>query len=815
MKPRLLPAVFLACLLAAVALIGSVGMVQADGIIIPPPCADDRCPPPPPCVPEWCPPPPRPIAQLVVKYHRVQATITDQLATTRVDQVFANPNSWDIEGTYIFPLPPGAVATGLKLWVDGEPVEGRLLDATEARRLYEQTVYALRDPALLEYSGRGALQLSLFPIPAGGERRIQVEYTQALPAEGGLVRYTYPLNTEKFSAQPLEQVSVQVEIRDNNGLRTVYSPTHPVEIRRDDLQRATVSYEAENVLPDSDFTLFFSTGGETGLHLLTFRDPGDPQDADGYFLLLLASGALQDAPAVPKDLLLVLDRSGSMEGEKFRQAQEALRYILQRLNPEDRFYLQSFSSSVQAFDTRLRPASDVSEAIGWVDRLGASGSTDINRALLDAAAAGSQLADPTRPLYMVFLTDGLPTSGEVQTQMILDNFLRAAPSNLRMFVFGVGYDVDTVLLDNLSSDHDGKSSYIRPGEPLGEKLSAFYESISRPVLTDLELDFGGLGVYDLYPNPLPDLFAGSQVLVAGRYREGGTTTLTVRGRSGAALQTLTYTAQPFAVDSRTDDAALGAIARIWASRKIGALLNQIRLSGADEETVAQIVRLSVRFGIVTPYTSYLVDEPMPLGAESQRKIAEDAYSQIQAAPMEVSGQNAVERAAQEGELQAAQAAPANPGSQDRPGANAIRIAAGRTFVYTQNGWTDTTYDPQTMTPVELVFLSDEYFRTAQSRPDLAAAFALGEQVIVVSDGKAYRVSASPDHDNTGVPSATLPPVEVQPSATPRPAAQSDQPTVTPPPARNPAGDPTGGCPPVLMLAGLAVIVSLLTKKRDN
>jgi Ca-activated chloride channel homolog len=201
--------------------------VSADGIIIPepPPCRGGDCPPFPF-------PHPRPISQLVIRYHHVDVKIEDQLAVTHVDQVFYNPNDWAVEGTYMFPLPLDAVVTQFILWVDGEPVEGKVLDAQEARRTYEEIVSSLRDPALLEYIGRGALQASIFPIPPKGERKIELQYTQALPADRGLINYVYPLNTEKFSALPLESVVVRVEIESSQPVRAVYSPSHPVNIDR-------------------------------------------------------------------------------------------------------------------------------------------------------------------------------------------------------------------------------------------------------------------------------------------------------------------------------------------------------------------------------------------------------------------------------------------------------------------------------------------------------------------------------------------------------------------------------------------------------
>ena len=223
MKPRfLVPIFFCVALLVAI-----VQPVLADGIIIPTVCPEGRCPPPPPiCDPGPC---PRPMAQLNVKYHHVSVKIDNQLAITHVDQVFYNPNDWPIEGSYIFPLPAGAAINQFILWVDGKPVEGKILDAKQARSTYEEIVRSMRDPALLEYIGQGAVQANIFPIPPKGERRIELEYSQVLPSENGLVRYVYPLNTEKFSKQPLETVSVKVEIPTTSQSGRYIPPVIPLQ----------------------------------------------------------------------------------------------------------------------------------------------------------------------------------------------------------------------------------------------------------------------------------------------------------------------------------------------------------------------------------------------------------------------------------------------------------------------------------------------------------------------------------------------------------------------------------------------------------
>ncbi len=716
MKHRWVGALFLVFVLFA----GIYSPVKADGIIIPEPL---------PCPGGDC---PLPMQQLTIRYHHVTVTIEDQIATTHIDQVFVNPNEWTVEGTYIFPLPQDAAVSHFTLWVDGEPVEGKVLDRDQARQMYEAIVREMRDPALLEYMDRGAVQARIFPIPPQGERRIELEYQQVLTAENGLVRYSYPLNTEKFSAEPLESVKVSVEVRSSTPVRAVYSPSHTIDVSRQGEMAFTASYEAANVRPDTDFALYYSLGESQAFHLFSYRDPQDPTDPDGFFLLLLAPQPGGTAQQVSKDVLLVLDRSGSMEGEKFQQAQAALRYILQHLNPGDRFYLETFSSNLAAYANGLRPAEEAGQAIAWVNQLGAAGSTDINRALLDAAS----VTDAERPTYLIFLTDGLPTEGVTAPDAIIVNFQQAAPNHLRLFAFGVGYDVDTFLLDSLAQEHHGLSTYVRPGEALDEILSSFYERISTPVLTDVSIDFGDLAVYDVYPQPLPDLFAGSQVVVVGRYRRGGAAALTVSGQANGEWQEFRYPDQLFTQDSREATDALDNLPRLWATRKIGYLLNQIRLSGADPETVDQIVRLSIRYGIVTPYTSYLVTEPMPLGATNQQELAQEAYEQMQAmATAPASGQAAVERAAEQGALSQADVAPAAPADSQ----SVVRTVGSRTFVLKDEVWVDTQYDPEQMQAQPVPFLSPAYFELADRREDVAAALALGERVILVVDGSAYEV----------------------------------------------------------------------------
>jgi Ca-activated chloride channel family protein len=764
-----------AAVLAIVVLLGTARPAMADGIIIPDP-------------PPWPEPPLLRETWLTIRYHRVTVTIEDQVAVTRVEQEFLNEHEWEAEGTYVFPLPEGAAVSEFVMWVDGRPVEGEILPADEARKIYEDIVRRRRDPALLEYVGRSAVQARIFPIPPGGSRRIELEYSQVLPVENGLVRYVYPLDTEKFSARPLEEVSVHVEIRSRDAMRAVYSPTHQdrVYVERDGDYRAVVGYEETDVLPEDDFELVYTVSQEdVGLNLLTYRDP---ELAEGFFLLLVAPTVeVDEAQVIPRDVILVLDTSGSMDGEKIEQAQEALVYVLEHLNPEDRFNVIAFSTGLRPYARGLRPASEAREAAAWVKQLEAVGGTDINRALLEALAQTGE-----RPTVLIFLTDGLPTEGVTEIDQILSNVEATAPANVRLFPFGVGDDVNTILLDTLAEQHRGATGYVRPHERIDEEVSGFYARIKTPVLADVELDFGDVLVEDTYPYPLPDLFAGTQLILVGRYRlpspgggAGGGGRITLAGTVNGERQEFTYEGL-FRAEGGDE-----FIPRLWATRKIGHLLTQIRLHGEREEWVDAVVELSVRYGIITPYTSFLIDEDDIL-TDAGREEAAERYAAQPTAP--AVGAPAAEKAETEADMRGAESI-GGGGMMPEEAAQVVRMAGSKTFVLQRGVWTDTAFDPSRMSTVEVGFGTDAYFDLLAARPEWGEYLALGERVIFVAEGTAYEVVEGEGEA-----------VEIPPADTPEPGEPTLEPTRTARPTATPApGGETTTEPGSGLCAGAAVM----------
>lgn len=735
---------------------------------------------------------------LRIAYQRVNVTIADQVAVTHIDQLFVNDNDWMLEGTYLFPLPAGAAVSQLTMWVDGVPIEAKILAKEEARAIYDEIVRQLRDPALLEYVGSSAIQANVFPIPAHAERRIEIEYSQVLPADNGLIHFTYPQSTHLYTNTPLDEQSIRVELASQEAIRAIYSPSHAVSIDRDGEFRALVGYEASRVTPDQDFELYYTVSPENiGLNLLSYKEAGQ----DGFFLLLVAPTIeVNPDEVVSKDLVIVLDTSGSMEGQKLSQAKAAVRYVIDHLNPTDRYNIVTFSTGVRSFMPELTPAASRVDYAGFIDNLEAVGGTNISLALLEAVGQ----ADAERSLTILFLTDGLATEGITDTPNLLDAIDQAAPTNVRLFAFGVGDDVDTILLDSLAANHRGATTYVRPHQAVDEAVSSFYAKVSTPVLADVRLTVDGVTVEQLYPATLPDLFAGTQLIIAGRYREGGPATITLSGQVNGQPQSFTYSDNLF-----RDSGGDAFIPRLWATRAIGHLLNEIRLHGENAELVQSIVNLSIRYGIITPYTSYLIKEDDIFSQTGRESVIEEAAANL-AAPKEASGEAAVDAASMAGALSEAgvpMAIPTIVVSEAENGVAAaaqemVRLVGSKTFVYRQGVWTDTAFDADAMQPHSITFASDAYFDLLTAIPELGQYLALGEQLLVVHEQTAYQV---------------IPGAETAPQPTAANGEPATEVTPTSPPATAPAtpAADAGICPTALLVPLILLSAGILTRRRRS
>ena len=720
-------------LLSVPLLLSIAASAAAQGVIVPGPC--DRCPD------RSRPLPPLP-RSLPIKSIKIDTKIASQVATTHVEQVFRNDTNATLEGIYFFPIPEQATVTEFAIWDGDRRLVGEVRSREEARRIYDEIVRRQRDPGLLEYAGKDLFQASIFPIPPHSDKKLEITYSQILKAESGTVAYRYPLGTGRQAAQ-IGTVSGRIELESKDPLRNLYSPTHAVEVKRNGDRRSVVTFESGK--DPQDFQLFYGLSREDfGVTLLTHREPGK----DGYYLLMISpKDDWSEQEYTAKDIVFVLDTSGSMaEAGKMEKARAALLYGVRILRPQDRFNIVSFAGEERLMESRMIAADEQGRKRGeaFAQSLRSAGGTNINEAL---QAAMRQFETNNRPKMIVFMTDGLPTVGITNAEQIIGNARTARRPGLRLFTFGVGYDVNTALLDKLAAENGGVADYIEPKEDLEVKVSNFFAKVNYPVLTDLKLDMAGVETDLVYPRALPDLFRGSQITLIGRYRnpiDMDFVRLQLAGNAGGANKRFFYNNLRFAMREDEND----FLPRLWATRRVGWLMEQVRSNGEQQELRDEIVDLGTRYGIVTPYTSYLALEPGAVTRDvtssqpaNRGFSAGQVFSNAPAAPK-------AEARANTGAGAVAQSKRARE-QQDtvivemESPSSAIRTVGSKTFYLVDGVWTDSEVKAGAKLPETTVkFGSDEYFALLKQKPRLAEFLSLGERVVVVFEGRIYRVNAA-------------------------------------------------------------------------
>jgi Ca-activated chloride channel family protein len=748
----------------------------------------------PPRVYQFCP--------LEITKHHASVRINDQIAFTSIEQEFYNPNAQRVEGTFLFPVPKGAQIKKFAMEIDGKPVEAELMSADKARGIYEDIVRKLKDPALLEYAGQDVFKVRIFPIEPRSTKRVSLSYNQLLKSDSGLIGFSYPLNTEKFSAKPIPTVSLKVDVETRRPLKSIYSPSHNVEIKRHGGNKAIVGYEAKDVKPDTDFQLFFAPEeDEIGVNLMAYKTGSD----DGYFLLLASPGVdMKDKNVMSKDVVFVLDTSGSMAGKKLDQAKKAMLFCVENLNDADRFEVIRFSTETEPIFNKLTEASKAnrSKAVDFIKDLKPIGGTAIDDALKKALAlrSGGGRREETssekseilprvganseneRPFVVIFLTDGLPTIGTTSEDQIVGNVKSNSGGNVRVFCFGIGQDVNTHLLDKITEETRAFSQYVLPEEDIEVKVSNFFAKIKDPVLTSPSLAFtGDIRAARLYPSSLPDLFKGEQLVLAGRYTGKGASAVIIEGTVNGEKRKFTYEVK-FPDETTEHD----FIPRLWATRRVGYLLEEIRLHGENSELKEEVTELARKYSIVTPYTAYLIVEDearrgVPILSQSLPRLQEDAaarsrfggYSDslmreryglgpvtqsrselaFKSANASADAISAGGAEAQRGLVAAAPAVSATRGGgagSQRAGQGEAgkvseytqqsRFVGGRSFYQNGNQWIDATIQKlKEPKRIRVQLNSKEYFDLVAKKPEAVPWLALGQNVQFALSDTVYEI----------------------------------------------------------------------------
>ena len=701
----------------------------------------------------------------------VKVSINDQVARTYIKQVFANDTDRNLAGTYLFPLPADTTFSSFSLHIDGKPVEGKILEAEAARQEYEEIVRRMVDPGLLEYADYKTVRARIFPIPPHGTKTVELEYTQLLQAENGMLKYNYPLKSEG-QTDPVEEIKLTADISSKQGLRSIWSPSNQITLDRSTNNHAKITLLEKDAVPDKDFLLCYSVSDkDLAANLLTHKNP----DQDGYFLLTLAP-PLHAKNTISKDIVFVVDTSGSMQGDKIEETKRAIKNVLKALSPDDRFGIIQFNTDVEYFKSSLLSASAENKQLAnsFVDDLDARGGTNISYALQTGCGMLNEASQ--RPAYLILMTDRQPTVGETSEAKILKSI--TPKREVRIFDFGVGYDVNTRFLNKLAQDHHGTSQYVEPNENLEIAVANFYEKIKSPFLTDVKLEYSGIQTKDIYPREVKDIFAGSQLMLLGKYKTSGKCSVKLTGKINGVEKSYS-----FPLNFQPEETGNTYLPRLWAMRRIGYLTDIAHDNGNSAEVIDEIVSLSKTYGIITEFTSFLVTDPSenvrlghlamhspapfigrrkasPMSVHGlliqdhrvssslaaapgfggfmfeskaqQMNVAADIFDNSIAKP---SGLPAVSMAKSVNALKQSEYIASR--KQD---AGVLKTIEDKTFYLHDGTWVDSAIDLAHLPKAkEIVFASKDYFDLIHSMPAIAKYLSVGNQVLLQFKGQFYKI----------------------------------------------------------------------------
>jgi Ca-activated chloride channel homolog len=662
----------------------------------------------------------------------VRVTVDGRAARVEVEERFRNAGSRVAEGSYLYPMPGEAVFTNFSLWMGDQEVRGETMNAEQARTIYEEIVRRRKDPALLTFAGHGLVRAQVFPIEPGDTRKVVLRYTQLLTRAGDALRLRYSFGNRGSTAA----IGYRVTVTNAAGYGTPYSPTHRIDTRRSG-ERLEISLADQAV---GQLELFLPLRqGLVGTSLVTHAPGGE----DGYFMLLLAPAVAEEGAGVPRDLTLVVDVSGSMSGTKLEQAKEALNQALGTLGSKDRFRVIAFSSQVRRFRDGFVPATrdNLTAAREFVDGLGADGGTNIAGALeaaLDTPSNGERLS------MVIFMTDGLPSIGEQAPDRIAEQ-AAGRIGRTRVFTVGIGHDVNTYLLDRLALRGRGTSEYVTPGSNVETAMGSLFSKLRYPALVDLRIAETPVTLSQTLPAQLPDLFYGEELVVFGRYKGHGSGTIVVTGERNGKPERIPVSAA-FSPSEPGND----FIPKLWAARQVGDLTRQIRLEGASSSLVDQVRQLGLRYGILTEYTSYLVQEPTAIARPGTPVPLEEDQMGGSRNSAAQTGTRAFERAKTSAKLSdskslaAAEAAASDRlESLSREGAVApeTRRAGGRLFVRRGRVWTDVAQADR-ITLTDVAAYSKAYFELVRLLPEVAPCLSVGEEILIAGRSASVRIGPS-------------------------------------------------------------------------
>ena len=563
---------------------------------------------------------------LPLEHTAVHAQVIGPLATVVVTQRFGNPLKEAAEMDYLFPLPAEAVVTGFEIQIGARRVQGDLQEAKTARKSYQTARDAGQRSGLLEQRRPNLVAVRLANVQPGETILATMRYQERLKFDDDSYEFIFPMGiTPRYDSPqhpsesqgvhaPLAKadekiglVDIQVAVDAGVSLvREPVSPSHPLVLARIDERRFQVRLSAETI-PDHDFVLRYAVAGQQAAAAAWVS--AEP-DEDMFLACLLPPRLEEDSQPAPREFIFVLDRSGSMSGEPIAQARNALRACLRTLNPQDSFRILLFDNELEWY--RPEPVAVTQAGLDEADRylagVSGRGGTEIIRAI---EAALSAAGDASRTRYVVFLTDGAVSAEERALERV-----RAMMAGARLFTFGIGPSVNRALLSRMAGLGRGRAEFLQLDEDIEGAIIRFQDSVSFPLVTDLQLTWENAKAWDLYPPQLPDLYAGQAVALSGRLtrQSNGPARLILKGQRGG---------QPVEVVV-TLPAASGhepAIGRLWAQARLFDLLEQMAVTPDKADRLrAEIVGLALAHNLASPYTSFVAIDQEQTAAGEQLKV---------------------------------------------------------------------------------------------------------------------------------------------------------------------------------------------------
>lgn len=631
----------------------------------------------------------------------VSVQIDERIARTRTDQIFTNHADWVVEGIYEFTLPAGAIITDLVLWIDDKRVQGMVLEKEEARQVYDAIVRQRIDPALLEQVTPNQFRLSIFPFPAKGSRRVEFEYMQLLESRSGRLNYSFPLAPETDQPLQMEWFVLRAQVRSQHAFEVTTSGLPRLtEVDRPDAHRANIFFGDEKVKPREDFTMTIrQTDDRPKPSVLSFA-PRTNDDLGYYALWLPPLPELTQGDPLPRSLTFVIDISSSMQEGKLKAVKGALAAAIDALDAADLFNIVVFTHRADSFAAAPVPADPDNKkaATAFINQQDALGVSNFEAGL----GRAMQQAFPTnRVNHVIFLTDGLPTLGEVELEPLSELIGEWSAGQARLFTIGVGRDVEQGFLRGLAEDHRGEAYFLSEEGDIEAALQDLFESFTFPILLLDELSFDQVEIHDIHPRGVEALAAGRELFQVGRYRGGGTFTLSLTGHVGEENVSV-----DFPLEFTQTDVSGSLIPRLWAYQKIQALEEQIARFGEQQELLDDILALGLEYRLVTRRTSlFAPDDGVEVNPQPRdEELAFDSDFFDGGATTDI--------------------------NDARPTTHWL----GRDFVFQDEVWIDTAYQPG---------MPKELYEGRTYQPAELANFArLGQAMLVVVEERAYEIPAN-------------------------------------------------------------------------